>query len=151
MQQKRGEKMEDETKTQEAVTKPEEAVIEPEEETIQAEQEEKELAEKGIILPFPNATIVRTMRKHLEQGKQIKGPVKIEMNLWLGKMIERVTKKMNENPYSYVDLGMFREAIETYEKIKDIELEKERIVHQLLSIKAACDVLIEEVDRKFKE
>jgi hypothetical protein len=64
-------------------------------------------------------------------------------------MLERITKKMNEHPYSYVDGGMFREAIETYENVQDIENEKKRIVMQLESIKAACDVLINEVDRKF--
>ena len=46
---------------------------------------------------------------------------------------------------------MFREAIESYETVQDIEKEKERIIKQLESIKAACDVLINEVDRKFRE
>lgn len=100
-------------------------------------------------LPFPRATVVNRMRLHLESGKQIKGQVKDEMNIWLGKMVERVTTKMNEHPYSYVDGGMFREAIESYENIQDIEHEKKRIIMQLEAIKSACDVLINEVDRKF--
>ncbi|MEM4630689.1 MAG: hypothetical protein QXU92_03735, partial [Candidatus Diapherotrites archaeon] len=57
--------------------------------------------------------------------------------------------KLNEMPYSYVDGAMFRQAIESYENIQDIEKEKERIIKQLEAIKAACDVLILEVDRKF--
>ena len=100
-------------------------------------------------LPFPRATVVNMMRKHLTQGKQIKGQVKDEMNIWLGKMVERISHKLDSNPYSYVDGAMLREAIEPYENLQDIEKEKERIIKQLESIKAACDVLILEVDRKF--
>lgn len=100
-------------------------------------------------LPFPKATIVNMLRKNLNPGKQIKGQVKSEMNMWLGKMVERVADKLNQNPYTYVDGSMLREAIEPYENIQDIEKEKERIIKQLESIKAACDVLILEVDRKF--
>ncbi|MBS3061596.1 MAG: hypothetical protein J4215_03370 [Candidatus Diapherotrites archaeon] len=102
-------------------------------------------------LPFPRATVVNQMRKYLDSGKQIKGQVKDEMNIWLGKMIERTTSKMNEHPYSYVDGGMFREAIETYENVLDIENERKRIILQLEAVKAACDVLINEVDRKFRK
>ena len=102
-----------------------------------------------IELPFPRATIVNMLRKHLDSGKQIKGQVKNEMNLWLGKMVQRVSRKLNSYPYTYVDGAMLREATETYENVQDIEKEKERIIKQLESIKAACDVLINEVDRKF--
>ncbi len=111
------------------------------------EEDEEEIDESK--LPFPRATIVNMLRKHLSQGKQIKGQVKNEMNIWLGKMVERIAKKMDGYPYTYVDGSMFRESIEPYENIQDIEKEKERIIKQLESIKAACDVLILEVDRKF--
>ncbi len=112
------------------------------------------IEEEGLVdeakLPFPRATIVNMMRKHLEHGKQIKGQVKDEMNIWLGKIVERVTKKMNDYPYTYVDYGMFKEAIETYETVQDIEMEKERIIKYLEKIKADCDSLAREVDRKFQ-
>ncbi len=101
-------------------------------------------------LPFPRATIVNMMRKHLTPGKQIKGQVKDEMNIWLGKMVERIANKMDDYPYTYVDYSMFKEAVETYEKVQDIELEKERIIKYLEKIKADCDSLAREVDRKFQ-
>ena len=124
------------------------AAQEAEEEITDEERAAEEAA--GVSeLPFPRATITNKLRKHLDKGKQIKGQVKVELNLWLGKMIERVADKMNQNPYSYVDGSMFRDAVESYENIQDIEKEKERIIKQLESIKAACDVLILEVDRKF--
>ena len=119
-----------------------------EEEEIVTEEEEEEIIDESK-LPFPRATIVNMLRKHLTSGKQIKGQVKNEMNIWLGKMVERIADKMNNYPYTYVDGSMLREAIEPYENIQDIDKEKERIIKQLESIKAACDVLILEVDRKF--
>jgi hypothetical protein len=100
-------------------------------------------------LPFPRATIVNMLRKHLTSGKQIKGQVKTEMNLWLGKVVERIAQKMNAYPYTYVDGAMFREAIEPYENMQEIEKERERLIKELEAVKAACDVLIHEVDRKF--
>ncbi|HLD58492.1 MAG TPA: hypothetical protein VI977_02515 [archaeon] len=124
------------------------------EENIGKQIEEMEASGEEIPeekLPFPRATIVNMLRKHLSRGKQIKGQVKDEMNIWLAKMVERIAKKMDSHPYTYVDGGMFREAIESYETVQDIEKEKERIIKQLESIKAACDVLINEVDRKFRE
>ena len=110
--------------------------------------------EEGLVdeskLPFPRATIVNMMRKHLTPGKQIKGQVKDEMNIWLGKMVERIANKMDDYPYTYVDYSMFKEAVETYEKVQDIELEKERIIKYLEKIKADCDSLAREVDSKFQ-
>jgi hypothetical protein len=102
-----------------------------------------------LNLPFPKATIVNMLRKNLDKGKQIKGQVKVEMNLWLGKMVERIARKMNSHPYTYVDGSMFWDAIETYENVAEIEKEKERIIKEMEAIKASCDVLISEVDRKF--
>ncbi len=112
---------------------------------------EEEVENDRDDLPFPKATIINMLRKHLSSGKQIKGQVKDEMNLWLGKMVKRIAKKMDSHPYAYVDGGMLRDAIEPYETVQEIELEKERIVKQLESIKAACDILISEVDRKFRK
>lgn len=126
------------------------------EEAVEAEikeetagEEEEELVDESK-LPFPRATIVNMMRKHLTPGKQIKGQVKDEMNIWIGKMVERITKKMDDYPYTYVDYSMFKESIETYEKVQDIEMEKERIIKYLEKIKADCDSLAREVDRKFQ-
>jgi len=102
-------------------------------------------------LPFPNARVVNLMRKSLDPHKQIKGVVKKEMNLFLGRMVETICKKMNEFEYSYVDYGMFKQATETFENVRTIELEKIRIIKSLERIKADCDVLVNDVERKFHE
>jgi 3-methyladenine DNA glycosylase Tag len=71
------------------------------------------------------------------------------MNLFLGQIVETICKKMNSYEYSYVDYGMFKQAIETFENIQTIELEKIRIIKNLEKIKAECDILIDDVERKF--
>ena len=109
----------------------------------------KEIYTEGEELPFPRATIVNKLREGLGE-KQIKSSVKDGLNVWLGKMVKRIATKLNSYNYNYVDGSMFREAIEPYENVADIEKEKERIIKQLESIKAACDVLLSEVDRKFR-
>ena len=118
-----------------------------EEITDAVEDEDIELDDNK--LPFPNATVVRLMRKNLDKHKQIKGIVKKEMNLFLGRIVETICKKMNGQEYSYVDYGMFKQAIETFENIQSIELEKIRIIKNLEKIKAECDILIDDVERKF--
>ncbi len=101
-------------------------------------------------LPFPKATITNKLRSNLDEGKTIKGPVKKGLNIWLGKIVKSVSKKMDSYPYPYIDRSMFKEAIEPYEAISEIELEKERIIQQMQSIITACDILDSEVERKFK-
>jgi len=100
--------------------------------------------------PLPMGTIVRLMRTHLDKDKMISRKVKEEMNLFLGKMIEDLSTKLNDSPYVTVDEVMFREAVKPYENMKAVELEKKRIIKTLEKIKADCDVLIEEVNRTFR-
>jgi len=101
-------------------------------------------------LPFPKATITNKLRKYLDNRKTIKGPVKRGLNVWLGSVVERVSKKMDSYPYPYIDRSMFKESIEAYEAVGEIELEKERIIQQMESVKTACDLLVMEIERKFK-
>ncbi|MDD3159791.1 MAG: hypothetical protein PHQ98_02390 [Candidatus ainarchaeum sp.] len=101
-------------------------------------------------LPFPKATITNKLRSALDDGKTIKGPVKRGLNIWLGKIVLAVSKKMDTYQYPYIDRSMFKDAIEPYEAIAEIELEKERIIQQMESIKTACEILKSEINRKFK-
>ena len=101
-------------------------------------------------LPFPKATITNKLRSSLDSGKTIKGPVKKGLNVWLGRVVSAVSKKMDSYPYPYIDRSMFKEAVEPYEAISEIELEKERIIQQMESMKTACDLLTMEVERKFR-
>jgi DNA-directed RNA polymerase subunit L len=101
-------------------------------------------------LPFPTAPIVRLMKEHLDKDKLIKREVKEGINKWLGEMCEKVTKKMNEKPYTTVDLHTFKEAIQIYNDVEEMEKEKQRVVANLEKIKQDCDSLIRDLSRKFK-
>ncbi len=101
-------------------------------------------------LPFPKATITNKLRSSLDSGKTIKGPVKKGLNVWLGRVVANVSKKMDSYKYPYIDRSMFKEAIEPYVAISEIELEKERIIQQMESVKISCDLLTMEIERKFK-
>ncbi|MCC7572235.1 MAG: hypothetical protein KO464_02465 [Candidatus Methanofastidiosum sp.] len=109
-----------------------------------------ETSEDSQKFPLPMGTIVRLMRTHLDKDKMISRKVKEDMNLFLGKMIEDISTKLNDSPYVTVDEVMFREAVKPYENMKAVELEKKRIIKTLEKIKADCDVLIEEVNRTFR-
>jgi hypothetical protein len=109
-----------------------------------------ELSVDEETLPFPKATITNKLRSSLDGGKTIKGPVKIGLNHWLGKVVANVSKKMDSFPYPYIDRSMFKDAVEPYDAVSEIELEKERIIQQMESVKTACDILTSEVERKFK-
>ena len=100
-------------------------------------------------LPFPKATITNKLRSSLDEGKTIKGPVKRGLNVWLGRVVQRVSAKMDSYPYPYIDRSMFKDAIEPYEAIGEIELEKERIIQQMESIKTSVEILNMEIERKF--
>lgn len=101
-------------------------------------------------LPFPKATITNKLRANLDEGKTIKGPVKKGLNVWLGRVVANVSKKMDSYKYPYIDRSMFKESIEPYVAISEIELEKERIIQQMESVKISCDLLTMEIERKFK-
>jgi len=109
-----------------------------------------ENTEKNEALLLPTAPIIRIMKKNLDKNKLIKKEVKEGMNKWLAELCERVSKKMNQKPYASVDLSAFKEAIEVYNNIEELEKEKQRIIVSLEKVKQDCDSLMRDLDRKFK-
>ena len=100
---------------------------------------------------FPRSIVVRTMKAQLGSMHQLSQPVKDAANQWLATMLERVSKRLAQEPYTTIDIGMFKEAIKPYENIDSIEKEKERIIAQLMSIREQCNILIDEIDAKFRK
>lgn len=126
-----------------------EVVEEPTEGDESLEEEVTEEEGIGREFAFPTAPIVRIMKEELDDYKMIRSRVKVEMNKWLEDLCRRITRRMNKSDYTMVESSDFRTAIEPYETIDDIEVEKERIVATMEKIKMDCDSLIRDVGRKF--
>ena len=107
--------------------------------------------EKRGDLPFAYNEIVRLMKKNLDNDKMIKEQVKIEMNKFLGNILVKVCKQLNQYPYSTIDYEMLKECVYPYSNIDRIDAERERIISHLESIKADCDILIADAERTLRK
>ena len=119
------------------------------EENIEEEAEEVQ-EEETEDLPFAKAEVVRLMKQHLDSDKMIRERVKVEMNKFLGDVLEKVCKQLNEYPYTTIEYEMLKESIYPYKNVERINEEKERILKHLDAIKADCDALSLDVRRTLK-
>jgi len=101
-------------------------------------------------LPFAKAEVVRLMKKNLDKDKMIRERVKVEMNKFLGEVLERVCEQLNDYPYTTIEYEMLKESIYPYTNIKRINEEKFRILKHLEAIKADCDALTMDVKKSLK-
>ena len=108
------------------------------------------LEEQKEKLPFAKAEVVKLMKRNLDDDKMIREQVKVEMNKFLGRILENVCAQLNEYPYTTVDYEMLKECIYPYNNIERINQEKERILLHLEAIKADCDALSMDVQRTMK-
>ena len=90
------------------------------------------------------------MKQHLDNDKMIRERVKVEMNKFLGEILERVCKQLNQYPYSTVEYEMLKECIYPYKNIDRINQEKERLLAHLEAIKADCDAMGMDIKRTLK-
>ncbi|MGB9978475.1 hypothetical protein [Methanobacterium sp.] len=110
----------------------------------------EEVQEEAEDLPFAKAEVVRLMKQHLDSDKMIRERVKVEMNKFLGDVLEKVCKQLNEYPYTTIEYEMLKESIYPYKNVERINEEKERILKHLDAIKADCDALSLDVRRTLK-
>ena len=111
---------------------------------------QEEVEEEQEDLPFAKAEVVRLMKQHLDRDKMIRERVKVEMNKFLGEVLENVCFQLNEYPYTTIEYEMLKESIYPYKNIKRINQEKERILLHLEAIKADCNALSMDVKRTLK-
>ncbi|MDR1819404.1 MAG: hypothetical protein LBR15_04060 [Methanobrevibacter sp.] len=110
----------------------------------------EELDDESGSLPFAKAEVVRLMKQNLDKDKMIRERVKVEMNNFLGDVLKKVCKQLNEYPYTTIEYEMFRESVYPYTNIERINQEKERILLHLNAIKADCDALSADVIKTLK-
>jgi hypothetical protein len=120
------------------------------EEVEEIVEEVEEIVEEVENLPFAKAEVVRLMKQNLDSDKMIRERVKVEMNKFLGQILENVCKQLNEYPYTTIEYEMLKESIYPYKNIERINEEKERILKHLDAIKADCDALSLDVRRTLK-
>lgn len=106
--------------------------------------------EESLGLPFAKAEVVRLMKKNLDNDKMIRERVKVEMNRFLGEVLEKVCEQLNEYPYTTIEYEMLKESIYPYKNIERINEEKKRILMHLEAIKADCDALSMDVKKSLK-
>jgi histone H3/H4 len=135
---------------EEEIQKTEEVQEEEVQEGEAEEVQEGEAEEEAEGLPFAKAEVVRLMKQHLDNDKMIRERVKVEMNKFLGDVLEKVCKQLNEYPYTTVEYEMLKESIYPYKNVERINEEKERILIHLDAIKADCDALSLDVRRTLK-
>ena len=112
--------------------------------------DEEVTEEEGEDLPFAKAEVVRLMKKNLDKDKMIRERVKVEMNKFLGEVLERVCEQLNDYPYTTIEYEMLKESIYPYTNIKRINEEKFRILKHLEAIKADCHALSLDVKKSLK-
>lgn len=129
----------------------EESLPEESGEAVSGEEGEEGIeGEEGEELPFAKAEVVRLMKQNLDRDKMIRERVKVEMNKFLGEVLERVCEQLNEYPYTTIEYEMLKESIYPYKNIERINEEKRRILMHLEAIKADCDALSMDVKKSLK-
>ena len=101
-------------------------------------------------LPFAKAEVVRLMKQNLDSDKMIRERVKVEMNKFLGEVLENVCEQLNEYPYTTIEYEMLKESIYPYKNIKRINEEKIRLLKHMDAIKADCDALSMDIQKTLK-
>lgn len=99
------------------------------------ESKKAEKKESGGRLAFPEACIVRILRKNMDKEKMIKKEVKVAMNKWLEKLVTNVAKTMNNFPYVMMTKSEFNRGIKVYETLEEFEKEKQRILSHMDAMK----------------
>jgi hypothetical protein len=113
--------------------------------------EEGETSEEDAEgLPFAKAEVVRLMKQNLDSDKMIRERVKVEMNKFLGEVLENVCEQLNEYPYTTIEYEMLKESIYPYKNIKRINEEKIRLLKHMDAIKADCDALSMDIKKTLK-
>ena len=109
-----------------------------------SEEEQKKLA-------FPEASVVRVMRRNLDKEKMIKKEVKIAMNKWLETLCKKVSKQMNKFPYVTMSINEFKEAKKVFDSLENFDHEKNRILAHFEAMKKDIEKLERDLGKTEEE
>ena len=130
------EEVQEETDGQAVTADPaEEPAEEPGEGPAGEAAEEASSPDEESRYAFPEAAVVRVMKKHLDREKMVKKEVKVAMNQWLEKACSNIAKEMNKVPYVMVTLNEFKQGVKVYDSLEEFDMEKQRILAHMEAIK----------------
>ncbi len=122
---------------------------EPEEQATEAaEAVPVEKTAEGEVLPFPRARVVSIMRTEIKD-KIIRSEVKEAMNFWIGNLLKRIAKEMNNSMYGSVSIADFQRATKPYDMVEDIVKDQERLIVSCEKLKLDSDAIRREMLRFF--
>lgn len=110
--------------------------------------EEEETGDENLL--FARGEVIRLMKDHLSDDKQIKERVKVEMNRFLSNVLIEVCRELDKYPYTTIDYEMLKECTYPYTNIKQINQERMRILAHLNTIKSDCDALTMDVEKTLR-
>ncbi len=125
-------------------------------ETANVEQETPEIQEpvpvettaEGEVLPFPRARVVSILRTEIKD-KIIRSEVKEAMNFWIGNLLKKIAREMNNSMYGSVSIADFNRATKPYDMIEDILKDHDRLLVSCEKLKADSDSILREMKRFF--
>lgn len=94
-------------------------------------EQESELAG----LPFPHSRVKDIIKSKQKDGVLIKKRAAIELNLWLGKIAEKVAEEVAKSDRAYVSVEDIWRITRKFDAVDIIEEEKKRIDAHLEAIK----------------
>ncbi len=123
--------------------------LEKQEEVPAEEVEGDEMSEEEAEsenLPFPNARVVKIIKRNLRNPHQIKRDVKAAANVLLGTILSDIALSMNEEEYFTLSIEHFNKAARKYREIALNEKRIRRIKKVLEKQKAELDEIITEIE-----
>jgi len=100
-------------------------------------------------LPFPTARVVRILRSEIKE-KQIRSEVKEAINIWLGDLLKKLAKEMNDTQYATIGIADFQRATKAYDMVEEIVKDEERLITSAEKLKQDADHIQREMQRFFK-
>lgn len=107
--------------------------------------------QEKVNTAFPEAAIVRVMKRNLDKEKMIKKEVKLKMNKWLEQVCAQVSKNMNQFPYVMMTLSEFRQGKKIYDTLEEFDSEKQRILSHFDAIKKDIERLEKDLGKVEEE
>jgi hypothetical protein len=139
----------EESQSDEEVSEAPQQFSAPAEAPVDIPEDEMLDEEDDDSMPFPNARVIRLIREELKSGKQIRGEVKVAINIWLGNLLKKIAKEMDCTQYGSIGISDFQRATKPYDMIEDIVRDRDRLMVCLEKMKQDADQVKRDMSRFF--